>query len=254
MEPTVVSAMAHVQVNAGDIELEEPVLVEGLPGVGLVGKIAADHLIEQLEMTYYGTVHCEGLPQVAAYRGEQSDVFPPVRLYADEANDLLVLQSDVPVSPTQADEFAPCLTGWLESNDVLPLYLSGLPIEKEGVPEMWGIATGDAGDRIEAAGIVPPREGGLVTGPTGALLYQASEAEMDAAAFIVESEAQFPDPEAARILLEHGVEPIAEIEVDTDALVERADEIQQARERLVRQLQEASDNESTRAQPIRGFQ
>ena len=29
-------------------QLKDPILVEGLPGVGNVGKLAADHLVEQL--------------------------------------------------------------------------------------------------------------------------------------------------------------------------------------------------------------
>lgn len=245
--------MAHVQIHAEDIDLDSPVLVEGLPGAGLVGKIAADHLVEEFDMDYYGAVHCEGLPEVAVYEGEQSDIRPPVRLYADGERDLLVLQSDVPISPTQASGFATCVTGWLEDNGVFPLYLSGLPEEKNGVPEMYGVATGTGHDAIEEAGIVPPREGGIVTGPTGALLYHARQAEIDSVGLIVQTEAQFPDPEASRVLLEHGVEPIADVEVETDALLERADEIQEAREELAQRLHEAED-ESTQAQPIRGFQ
>jgi uncharacterized protein len=245
--------MAHVQVHAEDIDPESSVLVEGLPGAGLVGKIAADHLVEEFDMEYYGAVRCEGLPEVAIYEGEQSDIRPPVRLYADDESDLLVLQSDVPVSPTQASGFASCLTSWIEENDVFPLYLSGLPEEKKDIPDMYGVATGDGHDYIEEQGIVPPREGGIVTGPTGALLYHAGRAGIDSVGLIVQTEAQFPDPEAARVLLEHGIGPIADIDVDTDALLERADEIQEAREELAQRLHEAED-ESTQAQPIRGFQ
>ena len=32
-----------------DIKLKDPVFVEGLPGIGLVGKLAADHLIQELK-------------------------------------------------------------------------------------------------------------------------------------------------------------------------------------------------------------
>jgi uncharacterized protein len=175
-------------------------------------------------------------------------------VYADGERDLLVLQSDVPVSPSQASEFAGCLTGWMRDNDILPMYLSGLAEEKDGVPEMYGIATGEAASALEAAGIGSPPDGGMVTGPTGALLHRASEVGMDSVGLIVQTEAQFPDPEAARVVLEGGVGPIADVEVDTDRLVERAGEIQAARERLAERIQEAESDESTRAQPIRGFQ
>ena len=80
--------MAHVQVHDGDIALESPVLVEGLPGAGLVGKIAADHLVDAYGMAHYGSVRCDGLPDVAVYRGDSSEVIPPVRLYADESREI----------------------------------------------------------------------------------------------------------------------------------------------------------------------
>ena len=246
--------MASVQIHNDDIQLESPVFVEGLPGAGLVGKIAADHLIETFDMDYYAAFHCEGLPQAAVYEAEKSVVRPPVRLYADSDRDIVVLQSDVPVSPTQASEFAGCVTGWIQSSDALPLYLSGLADEKEGVPELYGVATGDAEPVLDDAGIVPPRGGGMVTGPTGALLHRAAEEAIDAVGLIVQTNPQFPDPEAARVILEHGIEPIAGIDVETDELVDRADEIQQAREQLAKRVQEAGNEESTAAHPIRGFQ
>ncbi len=246
--------MARVQIRADHIELEEPTLIEGLPGAGLVGKIAADHLVETLEMEYYGSFHCEGLPQVAVYEGESSVVRPPVRLYADEETDLLALQSDVPVSPTQAEEFADCLTGWVESNDAFPIFLSGLAEDKGEVPDLYGIATGEAESVLDETGIVPPREGGMVTGPTGALLHRAAETDLDSVGLIVQTDPQFPDPAAARAILEHGVGPITDVDVDTSRLIERAGEIQDAREQLAQRLQEASGDESTQAQPIRGFQ
>jgi uncharacterized protein len=72
--------MARVQIIDEGIELESPTLIEGLPGAGLVGKIAADHLVDEFEMEYYGALLCEGLPRVAVYEGNSPDLRPPVRL------------------------------------------------------------------------------------------------------------------------------------------------------------------------------
>ena len=245
--------MARIDVVADDVALDAPVLVEGLPGVGLVGKIVADHLVDAFEMDYYAAVRCEGVPEAAVYRGERSPLRPPVRLHADPDRDLLVLQSDIPVSPSDATGFASCVTGWLDANDVTPVYLSGLPDQSENVPEVYGVSTG-AGERLlDEAGIVPPAENGLVSGPTGALLYHAGRTDLDSVGLIAETNPQFPDPEAARAVLEGGIEPITDIEVDTDALVDQAEEIQDARERLAKQMQQA-DDESTQAEPLRMFQ
>jgi uncharacterized protein len=244
--------MADVEFDA-DFDPAGATLVEGLPGAGLVGKIAADHLVDSFEMAQVGAVHCDGLPDVAVYHRENPTVLSPVRLYADPDRELIVLQSDVPVSPSQARDFAGCVTAWLDSRDVTPLYLSGLPEGKEDVPELYGVSTGGAGERLEAAGIAPPDQGGVISGPTGALLAHAGRASLAAVGLVVETDPQFPDPEAARKLISGGIEPLADIEVPTDALVEKAEEIRDAREQLAKRMQEAED-ESSQAQPLRGFQ
>jgi uncharacterized protein len=244
--------MAHVEIHRDDIDLSAPTLVEGLPGVGLVGKIAADHLVDAYDMVHYGTAHCEGLPEIAVYREGDPTVRGPVRLYADQARDLLVLQSDAPVSPEAADEFASCLVSWFESQAVTPIFLSGMPAEKEGVPSVYGIATGDGEALLDEAGIDAPTESGAITGPTGALVHEAQRVGLSGVGLVVEADPQFPDPEAARALLNTAIGPLGSFEVDTEALVEQAEEIGQAKERLAKQMGEA-DDESTSARPL-GFQ
>jgi uncharacterized protein len=245
--------MAHVQVHDDSLAVESPALVEGLPGVGLVGKIATDHLVDTLGMTHYATCRCEGLPDVAVYHEGGADVLGPVRVYADPDHDLLALQSDVPVSPAEADEFAGCLTGWLADIDATALYISGLPTqEKASPPTMYGVATNDADALLDAHDVPRPRESGMISGPTGALLSQAANTGLDALGLVVQSNPQFPDPEAARTLLLDAIQPLTGVDVDTSKLVEQAEEIADAREQLAQRMSQAAD-ESSQAQPI-GFQ
>lgn len=244
--------MAHVEIHRDDIELDEPTLVEGLPGVGLVGKLAADHLVDAYDMVHYGTARCEGLPEIAVYQEGDPAVRGPVRIYADADQDLLVLQSDAPVSPAAAESFATCMVGWFQSHDVTPVFLSGMPAQKDGVPKLYGVATGDGADLLAEADVGPPTENGAITGPTGALVHEAQRVGLTGVGLVVEADPQFPDPEAARKLLTSAVGPLGQFEVDTDALVEQAEEIGQAKERLAQQMGEGSE-ESTSARPL-GFQ
>lgn len=246
--------MARINVLADDIDLAEPLLVEGFPGVGLVGKIAADHLVQTFDMTHYANVHCEGLPTVVTYGEDDPQLTSPVRLYADPGRSLVVLQSDVPVSPPAATEFADCVSDWFDEERVTPLFLSGLPREKEAEPpSMYGVASGDGHELLTDAGIDDPAEPGLVSGPTGALLSHAVEREATAVGLVVESDPEFPDPEASRILITNGIEPISGVDIPTDNLVERATEIQRAKEELARRMKN-TDEESTQATPLRMYQ
>ncbi|WP_331236327.1 proteasome assembly chaperone family protein [Natronorarus salvus] len=248
--------MARITVrdDSDSASVSGATLIEGLPGVGLVGKIATDHAIQALDMRYYASVHCDGLPRIGVYHSEEDEVKPPVRIYADVETDLLALQSDVPVSGSGAPQFAQCISGWLAEHDVTPIYLSGRPAERDGAPELYGVSTGGGSELLDEAGIVPPRESGFVSGPTGALLARAAETDLTGVGLIVESDPKFPDPEAARILLDSGIGPITGVDVDTSDLVERAEEIREGREQLARRLQEVDDDERTEARPLGMYQ
>ncbi|MFC5136158.1 MULTISPECIES: proteasome assembly chaperone family protein [Haloferacaceae] len=246
--------MARISVLDGDVTLEEPTLVEGFPGVGLVGKIATDHMIDAHEMTHYANVHCDGLPPVAVYREDDPAVTTPVRLYADPDRDLVALRSDVPVHPNAAAEVAGCLDSWFDDTGTFPVFLSGLGREKdEEPPELYGIATGEGGEALSRAELSSPPEAGLVSGPTGAMLAEALERGRDAVGLVVESDPQFPDPEAARRLILDGIDPIAGTETPTDGLVDQATEIRDAKQKLAERMQQATE-ESSQAEPLKMFQ
>jgi uncharacterized protein len=245
--------MAHVDILE-PVELEAPTMVEGLPGVGLVGKIAADHLVEEFGMAHYANVHCSGIPAVAVYHETDATLRPPVRLYADADRALLVLQSDVPITPQAAREFADCIGDWFDEDGVFPIYLSGIAREKsDAPPALYGVGVGEGLSRLDAVGIDVPSETGLVSGPTGALLNDAVEHDRAAVGLVVESDPRFPDPEAARVLIKEGIEPLADVDVDVDDLVDRAEEIRAAKERLAKRMQEAGE-ESTQARPLGMYQ
>lgn len=248
--------MAHVDVVAPDLAFDEPLLVDGLPGRGLVGKLVADHLVGEFGMDYYAGIHCEGVPPIAAYRADGSAVRSPVQLYADPDHDLLALTSDVPVSPSRAPQFAGCITDWLVEHSVTPIYLAGLdgtvdPDEEARRRELYGLSTGDGDAILDAAGIVPPRHAGIVTGPTGALLDRASEVDLAGVGLLVESDGEFPDLDAARVVVDRGIEPIAGIDIDTEPFVDRATELSPVAESALGQLHESDGN--SRAKPTPTF-
>jgi uncharacterized protein len=255
--------MGEIIVHDDAVSLDDPTLVEGLPGVGLVGKIATDHLVDAFEMDHYASVYCAGIPNVGVYHTDERAVQAPVRLYADPDRDLLALQSDVPISAESADDFAGCVIGWISRNGVRPIFLSGRPsgeqgapidAERDGDPGVRGITTGDAGDLLDEAGIEAPPESGAVRGPTGALLHDAAREGIDGVGLIVKSDPNFPDPLAARALLEVGVGPITNVEVSVSELSERAAQIRKQKQQLAKQMQQADSEQSSQAQPLRMFQ
>lgn len=248
--------MAEIRIEDTP-NLEEPVLVEGLPGVGLVGKIATDHIVDTLDMAYLGEVDCDGLPKIAIYGEDDRSVEPPVRLYVDEERDLLALQSDIPVSRDTASDFARALVDWIDEVDAFPIFLSGLANEDhepEEVPAVFGVGTGTGASLLDENEVQNPPERGVIGGPTGALLNRSAAADVDSCGLVVESDPQFPDPAAARQLIVSGIEPLSDVDIDTEHLVERAEDIREQKEKLAKRMQQAGEEESSQAQPLRMYQ
>lgn len=226
-----------------DVSLDEPVLIEGMPGVGLVGKIAADHVLEQLDMVEYGEIVFDGPPTAVMFDQGDRGVKSAIRLFADPETDTVVLQSAIPFEVVQGGAFVTAFTDWVEENDVLPLYLSGVAAETEpgDIPELHGLATGEATTFLDDADVAPPANNGLIQGPGGAFLFGAKETGVDAVGLMVESDPRFPDPQGAKTLIDEGIEPIANITVNTERLVEEAEQIMDQREELMERLQQATE-------------
>lgn len=239
--------MVEITVRS-DARLEKPVPVEGLPGVGLVGKIATDHLVEELEMEPYADIEGEPLPAAAVFEGGDRTVSPPFRLFAEPDADLLALVAATPLPGGAVGEFTAALTDWLAEREVTAVYASDFPgdggLEPESRPDLYGIGTGRGVELLADADVDPSTTGGTVSGPVGALLDRA-RGRLDAAAIVVETDPRFPDPQGGRLLIEEAIAPIAGIDVDTDRLIDEAERIMEGREELARRIQQADHGETT---------
>lgn len=235
--------MVEIRITT-DVDLESPTLVEGLPGVGLAGKIAADHLVDTLGMNEYGEVVHDGLSPATAFENDDREVKSPMRLFVDAESELLVLQSAVPIEDVKAGPVVEALTEWVRELGVTPVYLAGIAEERDPgmMPDVYGIATGEAASRLDDAAVPPPQQTGIIQGPGSAFLNEAKERDVDAIGLLVESDPRFPDPQGARQLIEQGIAPIADVTIDTTRLDEEAEEIVSQREEMMAQLQQAVED------------
>ena len=78
-----------------DPDLDDPVLIEGLPGVGHVGKLAAEHLLEEFDAELVRRIYSEHFPpQVTVEDGRTQLACIEVYAIEDTERDLLVLTGD----------------------------------------------------------------------------------------------------------------------------------------------------------------
>lgn len=239
--------MVEIRVTDEAVDPEGATLIEGMPGVGLVGKIATDHIIESLGMTQFATVRGEGIPPVTVFDGSDRDVHSPIRLYIDDDEELVALRSDVPVHVMDAPLFAERLTEWIVDHDVLPIYLGGLPADRDAdeVPAVEGIGVAEGQTNLDDAAVAPPEDGGMISGPCGALLSEAVDQGVDAIGLMVDTDPRFPDPQGSHALIKQGINPVAGVDVGTQRLVDEAEEIMEQRQELAKRMQQADQHEAS---------
>ncbi len=62
-------------------KLEDPVLIEGLPGIGFVANIAALHLIRELKASLFAEIHCSSFQDFAVTTEKGQPRYPNNELY-----------------------------------------------------------------------------------------------------------------------------------------------------------------------------
>ena len=210
--------MDEVQVDVlADPDLDDPVLVEGLPGVGQVGKLAVEHLVEQV------TVDDDGVSTLAG-----------VAFYAIETDeqDLLALSGDYQASGMAGHyRLAERFLDIGEEFDVSEIVtLGGVPTGE--MQEEYAVVgavneTGDRG-RFEDGGVdfYSDEPTGGIVGTSGLLLGLGDRRDIPATCLMGETSGYLVDPRSSKAVLSV-LDRVLGIEVDFTTLEERAAQLEE---------------------------
>lgn len=217
---------------------EEPTLIEGLPGHGLVASIAVDQITTQLEMEQMGNIYSRKFPPVVTF--EDGLVHDLVRVYASSDPAVMTLQSDLALPPQAFEPLSECVLEDLADTFNRAIFIAGAPAEsEERLGEVHGVATTeDLRAELTDAGVPLAEEHGVVGDITGALMRECYHANVPAILLIVRAHPRFPDPSAAIAVIEAALEPLVEFEIDTTELEEHAEEIQQQLRHIAQQYEQ----------------
>ncbi|TYL36526.1 ATP-grasp superfamily enzyme [Natronococcus pandeyae] len=235
--------------QVAEVSANSPTLVEGLPGHGLVAAIAVDQITDQLELDHYGNIASEEFPPVVTF--ENGLVQDLVRVYAGSDPAVMTLESDLALPQPAFEPLSRCVLEDLADEFSRAIFLAGAPAESEGeIGSVTGVGTTEAIKRdLVDADIPVPDEPGLVGGVTGSLVRECYQADIPAALLIVRSHPFLPDPQAAKSVIETALEPLVEFDIDTTALDEQADEVQQRMQQVAQQYQQMAEEQGGQQQP-----
>lgn len=127
-------------------KLNNPILIEGLPGVGNVGKIAIDYLVDTLKPELLYKIHSDVFPHSVFFNEDGYVELPSVSIYRykGKARDILLLTGDVqPTRERASYEFCQKILDFAEEagcKEVITLGGIGLPTEVKK-PAVFGAFT-----------------------------------------------------------------------------------------------------------------
>ena len=221
-----------------DVATDAPTLIEGFPGFGLVAAIAVEQITTQLGLEHHGNVVSDGFPQILSYRdGHAQDV---IRVYAGGDADVMTLQSDLAPPPSAFEPLSRCVREDLAPEFERAIFLAGAPARSEDeVGNVEAITTTpDLDAELRECGIDLAEGAGLVGGVTGALASDCYHTDIPAAVLIVRADPYFPDPGAARAVIENALEPLVDFDIDTTELEEQSDQIRRQMEQVAEQYRQ----------------
>jgi len=235
------------------VEPNNPILIEGLPGLGLVGKIAIRYLIKKLNAKKFAHLYSPHFPYFVLVNKKGS-----VRLLRGAfyfwknkhgPNDLILFTGDSQSQTIEGQyEIAECMLDFSQKYGVKTIVtIGGYRMETKEKPNVFAAAT-DQELLSEAldAGAALSSSGSPIVGTAGLILGLARFKKINALCLLGETRGYLPDPLAARSVLE-----VLKIAFNFDAdLTDMNEEITKA-ETMVTRLQEIEEKRALQAEETR---
>ena len=222
-------------------QLKDPIFIEGLPGVGNVGKLAAEHLIDQLNGVKFAEIVSKYFPPQVLVKDDGL-----IRLVSNEMfyvrrndfdNDLVFLVGDYQgISPEGQYMLSDRVLAIVDELGVRRIFtLGGYGIGKMvEKPRVLGAATDlELVEEMKALGVVFSRgePGSGIVGASGLLLGLGLNYGMRSVCLMGETSGYLADPRAAEAVLNVLVKMV-KVKIDYESLRHKAQQIDQITARI----------------------
>lgn len=232
-------------------QLNDPIFIEGLPGVGNVGKIAADYMKEKINAKKFANIYSRHFPpQVTLDEDCVASLACNELWYANDVNgkDIVFLLGDYQgLTPEGQFDLAEEIMELLIEMNVSKIftlggYGTGLMVEEPRV--LGAVSSLTVKTEMEKHGVVfsQGEPGAGIVGASGLLLGMGRIKGIDAACLMGETSGYFLDHKSAGALLKVLAEYIG-IEIDMTDLQEKSKQLEALTEK-VKEYEVTQDKEN----------
>ncbi|MCQ5376874.1 MAG: PAC2 family protein [Candidatus Methanomethylicia archaeon] len=224
-------------VELQEIKPNAPIIICGMPDVGLVGIIAVSHIIKELNMKEVGYIDSDLFPPLVVFH--QGEPKYPIRIY--QKDDLFAIFSETALPPESLYPLSKVIVKWSKDKGQSTLVsIGGIGVPNRidlDVPKIYGASTSEAmRENVKKFGI-PIMEEGFLVGPYALIAKLSKTANVTNLLLLAEAYPQYPDPGAAATVIEK-LKNFFNIPVETKTLLERSEEIRLNARELMRKTTE----------------
>jgi uncharacterized protein len=167
-------------VEFNPVNLNGYTLIEGFPGLGLVGTISAKYIIERLDFEEAGHIKSDiFMPIIRVHNG--LPVYP-ARFYINKKNKIAVLISEQIIPRIYTGAMAEAVVSWIKQKGISRLIsLEGIKThDQNGATKIYGIAANEKSkSSLEKHGLKIITDG-ITTGITSLILLELRRTNFDA--------------------------------------------------------------------------
>ena len=203
------------------IDLKSPIIFAGFVGAGLVGPIAINHIIDQLEMKEIAVMRSKYLPPSTVFmRGRLRH---PFRFYADEKGTVCAIICEITLRMEGLYSLVSSILDWAEIKGSKEIVILDGVASNEHDNKAYCAAEEDLVRTIADRDIsmIPQ---GFITGLPGGILNECLVREIQGIALLAKANKISPDPAAASTLIE-ALNRFYFMNIDTTELKEEKDRL-----------------------------
>ena len=234
--------MEDVQIcNFVDADLKDATVIAGFPSIGLVSTIAANYLIDALNLDQIGCVTSSQFPALSVvHTGEP---LSPVRIYSGvQANSrkVVVFVSEFKPKPNLINAISETIMTWAnEKGCKLLISPEGMVVEgksTEGETEVEAYAIGSTEDArtMLSEKKIAQFKNGIIAGVSGVLLNIGKQNNFNVISILAEAHPNYPDAKAAAAAI-NVMAVLMGIEINVSPLYEESERIEKKLQKFHKQ-------------------
>jgi uncharacterized protein len=213
-------------------------ILDGFPGIGLIGTITTEFLIEHLKTEQIGSIVVDSVPAIVAVHGNR--VIEPISIHYNKKYNIVLIHA-ISMGDGLGWSLAKVIqkiAGELQAKEIVSV--EGVGATQLTSTQNVYFFTNNESRRKELMKFAKPLQEGIVVGVTGALLACSSDCAAPITAIFGETQSNMPDSKAAATIIQ-ALDKYLKLDVDPKPLLKQAKEFEKKLRTLVGSAQKTTE-------------